>query len=93
MPVKIKADKLTGKHDQLTHSENLKVLSHVQRPDGEWLINTIMIDGYDTPFRFRRKSRYKNIKGQRVNLTYYRETETIAGLEFEFMKVVRIKVS
>lgn len=93
MPVKVKADKLTTRHDQLTHSENLKVLSHVQRQDGEWIVNTILVEGHDTPFRYRRKTKYKNIKGQRVNLTYYRETEVIAGLEFEFMKVVRIKVS
>ncbi len=93
MPVKVKADKLTSRHNQLTHSDNLKVLSHVQRQDGEWIINTIMVEGHDTPFRYKRKTKYKNIQGQRVNMTYYRETDTIAGLDFEFMKVVRIKVS
>jgi hypothetical protein len=52
-----------------------------------------MIDGCDVPFKFRRKTAYKNIKGQRVNLTYYPVTEKVAGMDFEVMNVVRIKVS
>ena len=36
---------------------------------------------------------YRDIKGQRVNLTYYPVMEKVAGLDFEYMKVVRIKVS
>jgi hypothetical protein len=86
-------DKLIKKHRNLTHTDMTKVISHVQRNDGEWIINTIMIDGCDVPFKFRRKTPYKNIKGQRVNLTYYPITETVGGLSFEVMKVVRIKVS
>jgi hypothetical protein len=87
------AKKLTSKHQELTHSELMKVTSHVQRPDGEWILHTLMVDGCDVPFKFRRKTAYKNIKGRRVNLTYYPSSETVAGIEFEYMKVVRIKVS
>ena len=87
------AKKLTDKHQKLTHTEVMKVTSHVQRQAGEWIINTLIIEGCDVPFKFRRKTAYKNIKGQRVNLTYYPVTEKVAGMDFEVMKVVRIKVS
>jgi hypothetical protein len=52
-----------------------------------------MIEGCDVPFKYKRKKLYKNIQGQRVNLTYYPATESIAGIEMEVMKVVRIKVA
>lgn len=85
--------KMLEKHENLVHSEDMKVLSHVQRNDDDWIVNTIMIEGYDVPFKFRRKKAYKNLNGSRVNLTYYPITEDVAGLEFEIMKVVRIKVA
>ncbi|HIA08811.1 MAG TPA: hypothetical protein EYN73_07065 [Chromatiaceae bacterium] len=88
-----KLNKLLTKHRQLVHSDMMKVISHVQREDGEWLINTLMLEGCDVPFRYKRTKAYKNISGQRVNLTYYATTETVAGLEFEVMKVVRIKIA
>lgn len=86
-------EKLIKKHQELTHSEVMKVTSHVQRKEGEWIINTLMIDGCDIPFKYKRKKAYKNITGQRVNLTYYPEVEVVAGMDFEIMKVVRVKVS
>lgn len=86
-------DKLIKKHRQLTHSEMKKVTSHVQRNAGGWIINTIMIEGCDAPFRFKRKKAYRNIKGQRVNLTYYPVTENVGGIEMQAMTVVRIKIS
>ena len=86
-------NKLLGKHRQLNQSDNMKVSSHVQREQGDWIINTLMIDGYDVPFKYKRKKRYKSVQGQRVNLTYYHASETVAGIEMEVMKVVRIKVS
>jgi hypothetical protein len=52
-----------------------------------------MIEGYDVPFKYKRKKMYKNIKGQRVNLTYYPATESVAGIDMEIMKVVRIKIA
>ena len=86
-------DKLLSRHQKLTHSEAVKVISHVQREDGEWLINTLMLEGVEVPFKYRRKKRYKNLTGARVNLTYYPHTEVVAGLEFEMMNVVRIRVA
>ena len=85
--------KLLKTHQQLTHSESVKVISHVQRDTKEWVLNTLMIEGCDVPFKYKRKKMYKNIQGQRVNLTYYPVTETVAGIAMETMKVVRIKVS
>jgi len=71
----------------------LKVTSHVQREKGEWIINTLMVEGCEAPFKYKRKRKYKSIKGQRVNLTYYPDTETVAGIEVEVMNVVRIKIA
>lgn len=82
---------LTDKHASLIHSDGVKVVSHVQREEGEWIRHTIMLDGYDVPFIFRRKGNYRTLKGATVNLTYYRHEEDIAGIAFEQMKVVRIK--
>ena len=85
-------DKLIKKHPQLTHTDLAKVVSHVQRDKGEWVLNTLMIDGCEVPFKYKRRKRYKNLKGQRVNLTYYPDAEIVAGMEFEAMKVVRVRV-
>ena len=82
--------KLLEKHKDLTHSELMKVTSHVQREQGEWILHTVMIEGHDVPFRFKRKGKYHSLKGARVNMTYYSEQEDIAGIDFEVMKVVRI---
>lgn len=86
-------DKLLKKHDQLIHSDMMKVASHVQRESGEWIINTLMIEGYSVPFKFKRKQAYKNVKGQRVNLTYYAAVESVAGMDIEVMNIVRIKIA
>jgi hypothetical protein len=86
-------DKLLAKHPDLTHSEDQKVSSHVQRVDGDWVQHTVMLEGYEVPFKFKRKKQYKSLKGARVNLTYYPDTELVVGMEFEVMKVVRIKVA
>ncbi|MES9902325.1 MAG: hypothetical protein ABW168_06535 [Sedimenticola sp.] len=86
-------DKLLTNHKELIHSEHQKVVSHVQREDDEWFINTVLIEGCSTPFKYKRKKAYRDLKGQRVNLTYYRSSQSVAGIEMETMKVVRIKVS
>ncbi len=86
-------EKMLKQHRELVQSDNMKVLSHVQRQAGEWLINTLMVEGCDVPFKYRRQRAYRSLKGQRVNMTYYRATETVAGFEMEVMKVVRVKVS
>lgn len=85
--------KYLDRHPDLVHSDDQKVTSHVQRKDGEWVINTVMIEGKDVPFRYKRKKRYKNLEGARVNLTYYPNTESVAGIDFEVMNVVRIAVA
>lgn len=85
--------KLLDKHRQLNQSDNMKVISHVQREQDEWRLNTLMLEGRDVPFRYKRRKRYRSVKGQRVNLTYYPATESVAGIEMEVMKVVRIKIA
>lgn len=93
--MKSPVDKLLKKNDKLIHSEMMKVNSHVQREDKnkEWFINTITVEGYDVPFRFKRRKQYRNLKGARVNLTYYPDVEKVAGFDVEVMNVVRIKKS
>jgi hypothetical protein len=91
--MKSEPKKLLERHKNLVHSEMLKVTSHVQREAGEWIINTLMIEGSEVPFKYKRKKKYKNIKGQRVNLTYYPDIESVAGIEMEVMTVVRIKIA
>jgi hypothetical protein len=83
--------KLVDKNQNLTHSDLLRVTSHVQREQGDWILHILMIDGCDVPFKFKRKGKYQSLKGARVNITYYSEQEIIAGMNFEVMKVVRIK--
>jgi hypothetical protein len=85
--------KLLKKHAQLNQLDNVKVQSHVQRDKDDWVINTILLEGYDVPFKYKRRTVFKSLKGARVNLTYYPETESIAGMVLEVMSVVRIRRS
>lgn len=85
--------KLLKKNQQLNQLDSVKVVSHVQRESGEWYKNTLMLEGYDVPFIYKRTKKYRSLEGAPVNLTYYAQTETVAGLEFESMKVVRIRSS
>jgi hypothetical protein len=91
--VKSEVDKMLERHKLLVHSERKRVVSHAQRDTENWIINTLMLDGCDVPFRFKRKKPYKNLKGMFVNLTYYPDTESVAGIEVEVMNVVRIRTS
>ena len=83
--------KLLERHASLVHSEMVKVTSHVQRKAGEWVVNTLMIEGHNVPFRYKRKQRYRDLRGARLNMTYYADVELVGGIEVEVMKVVRIK--
>lgn len=83
--------KLLEKNNNLVHSELMKVTSHTQRQQGEWVLHTLMIEDCDVAFKFKRKGKYLSLKGARVNMTYYPEQETVAGMSFDVMKVVRIK--
>jgi hypothetical protein len=80
-------------HPNLVHSELCKVTSHVQREEDSWYVNTLLIAKTDVPFIFKRRKKYNNLVDRVVNLTYYPEVKNVAGMEFETMKVVRIKVS
>ncbi len=91
--MKSDVNKLLKKNAKLNQLDAAKVLSHVQRESGEWFKNTLMLQGYDVPFKFSRKKKYLNIEGASVNLTYYPHTEQVAGMDFEIMKVVRIRRS
>ncbi len=91
--MKTDVDKLLKKHQKLTHTDMVKVVSHVQRDSGKWIINTLMIEGCDVPFKYKRQKAYKNITGQRVNLTYYPDIQSVAGMNMEVMNVVRIKIA
>jgi|TARA_B110000971_G_scaffold221338_1_gene268060 hypothetical protein len=86
-------NKMLKKHRQLNQLDMAIVASHIQREGDEWIYNTIMLEGYDVPFKYVRKKAYKSLKGARVNVTYYPETEQVAGMDFEVMKVVRIRRS
>ena len=85
--------KLIKKHEQLNQLDMVKVVSHVQRDKDDWVLNTIMLEGYDVPFKYSRKTVYRSLNGARVNLTFYPETKNIAGIDFEIMNVVRIRRS
>ena len=86
-------EKLLKKHAQLVHSDMVKVTSHVQREKGDWFLNALMIEGCEIPFKYKRTKKYKNLQGQRVNMTYYPSTESVAGMECEVMNVVRIRIA
>lgn len=86
-------EKLLRRHRQLVHSDMLRVASHVQRTSGDWIVNTLMVEGCSAPFRFKRKQAYRNLQGRRVNLTYYASNETVGGIAFEVMNVVRIRIA
>lgn len=85
--------KLADKHQSLTHTEGIKVISHVQREQDDWYINTLMLENINVPFKYKRKQLYKSLNGQQVNITYYPSKEAVAGFEIEVMNIVRIKVS
>ncbi|GGI85342.1 hypothetical protein [Shewanella gelidii] len=89
--MKTDVDKMLEKHEQLTHSEGMKVVSHTQREEGDWVLQTLMIEGCSAPFKYKRTKRFRSLEGQKVNLTYYPSTQTVAGFDVEVMNVVRVK--
>jgi len=93
VPDNKEAKKLIEQHKKLVHTANIKVISHVQRESDDWFVNTLMLENIDIPFKYKRKQLYKSIKGQRVNITYYPDSEKIAGFDMEIMRIVRIKVA
>ena len=91
--MKSDVDKLLKTHRELTHSDMQKVTSHVQRRNGDWIVNTLMIEGCSAPFKYKRKDRYRNLTGARVNLTYYPGVETVSGFDLDIMNVVRVRIA
>ena len=89
--MKSDADKLLDNNPELNQLDDATVLSHVQRTQDEWVFNTLMLEGYDVPFKYSRKKTYRTLNGARVNVTYYPQVEQVAGMDFEIMKVVRIR--
>lgn len=83
---------MSQKRNQLVHCELMQVNSHVQRFNGECMLNTLMMNGFDCPFKYCRKYKYRNLTGKQVELSYYPAIEVIAGFEVDIMKVVQIKV-
>ena len=85
--MKSDVDKLLQKNEQLNQLDQAKVVSHVQREieDGDWVLNTLMLAGYDVPFKYRRKKKYRSLQGAPVNLTYYPQIEQVAGMDIEVM--------
>lgn len=79
-----------AQHRELVHSSKQKVASHVQREQGDWLVNTVMLEGCDVPFKYKRQKKYKNLKGAYVDVTYYPDVEQVAGIDMEVMHVVKI---
>ena len=86
-------DTMLDRHAELVQSDNMRVRTHVQREQGEWILNTLTLEGHEVPFRYKRKRRYRSLEGARVNLTYYPATTSVAGIVMEVMQVVRIRRS
>lgn len=56
-------NKLLEKNRELVHSELMKVMSHNQREQGEWVLHSVMVEGCDAPFKFKRKEKLRSLKG------------------------------
>lgn len=92
-PANKEAKQLIEQHQKLVHTDNIKVISHVQRELDDWFVNTLMLENIEVPFKYKRKKLYKSLKGHRVNITYYPDNELVATFEVEIMRIVRIKIS
>jgi hypothetical protein len=85
--------KYLSENNKLIHSKLQKVESHVQRQVDNWIHNTLLLEGYDVPFKYKRQKKYRSLQGARVDLIYYPNTEEVAGMKFEIMTVVKIAQS
>ena len=85
--------KFLADNEQLVHSKMQKVESHVQRQVGNWIHNTVLLEGHEVPFKYKRQKKYKSLKGARVDLIYYSSVELVATMKFEIMKVIKINIS
>jgi len=85
--------KYLSENNKLVHSTMQKVESHVQRQVANWFHNTLLLAEHDVPFKYKRQKKYRSLKGARVDLIYYPSTESIAGMDFEVMNVVKVAIS
>jgi len=92
-PANKQAQQLIKQHEKLVHTDNIKVISHVQRESNDWFVNTLMLENIEVPFKYKRKKLYQSLKDRHVNITYYPDNEKIAGFDIEIMKIVRVKTS
>ena len=70
--------KLVEKNKNLTHSELLKVTSHVQREQGDWILHTLLVEGCDVPFKFKRKGKYLSINNSAASDRVSKQSELAA---------------
>ena len=91
--MKSDADKLLRKHARLYQLDSVKVTSRVQRERGDRFLDTLMLESYTVAFKYSRTKRYRSLEGALVNVAFYPDTDVVARLEFEYMKVVRIRRS
>lgn len=80
-------------NEKLIHSTMKKVESHVQRQVDNWIHNTVLLEGYEVPFKYKRQKKYRSLKGARVDVIYYPSVEQVAGMDFEVMNIVKINIS
>jgi len=80
-------------NEQLIHSTMKKVESHVQRQVGNWIHNTVLLEDYEVPFKYKRQKKYRSLKGARVDVIYYPSVEQVAGMDFEVMNIIKINIS
>lgn len=92
--MKVKSTRqLLAENEHLIHSRMQKVSKHVQRKSGDWYLNTVQLDGYDVPFKYKRRKQYKSLEGASVDVIYYPDKEEVANMEFEVMRVVQINLA
>ena len=58
-PANKQAKQLIEQHEKLVHTDDIKVISHVQRESNDWFVNTLMLENIDVPFKYKRKKLYK----------------------------------
>jgi len=83
--------KQTKDDPQLIHLEGARVVSHRQLKKNDSVLNTLVLEGHDVPFQFRRKTAFRSLLGARVNLSYYPESRTAGDKTFKTMRIVKIR--
>lgn len=60
--MKSSLDKMLANHNKLIHTEGVKITSHTQREVEEWVQHTVMIEGCDVPFKFKRPKNFDALR-------------------------------